>query len=155
MIRLLFAVAVGAFVLSLPIHMTALGATLRRIAGFCFFLALVPSIVVGPFFPGGVEAHPIVASAVVVILAIAAFGILQLRSTVQGGRKAKSHRIQEKTPLDRTVVASRISSRSLLTTRRLRKSNGQPRRHLPGKPGTAECEAGNRRTPCSAASELR
>jgi len=102
MIRLLFAVAVGAFVLSLPIHMTALGAGLRRIAGFCFVLALVPSIVVGLFFPGGVEAHPFVAGAVVVVLVIAAFGVLHLRSTVLSATKPRSHRIQEKTPLDRT-----------------------------------------------------
>lgn len=102
MIRLIFALAVGAFVLSLPIHMTALGATLRRIAGFCFVLALVPSLVVGLFFPGGVEAHPVAVALTIAVLSMVAFGILYLRAKVFSDEKPRSRRIQEKTPLDRT-----------------------------------------------------
>ena len=102
MIRLLFAIAVGAFVLSLPIHMTALGASLRRAAGFCFTLALVPSIVVGLFFPGGVEAHPFVAGFIVALLVVTAYWILHLRSVLLSGSKPRSARIQEKVPIDRS-----------------------------------------------------
>ena len=47
LIRFLFAVAVAALVLSLPTHMTTIGAALRRVIGFCITLALVPSIIVG------------------------------------------------------------------------------------------------------------
>jgi hypothetical protein len=102
MIRILFAVAVGLFVLSLPVHMTSLGASLRRGAGFCFTLALVPSIVIGLFFPGGVAAHPVATGVILIGLVVGAYGILNLRARVLSGGKAKSHRLQEKTPLDRT-----------------------------------------------------
>jgi hypothetical protein len=51
MIRLLFALAVAAFVLSLPVAKTNLGARLRQIAGVAFLLALLPSIIWGLFFP--------------------------------------------------------------------------------------------------------
>lgn len=51
MIRLLFALAVAAFVLSLPIAKTNLGTRLRQIAGVAFLLALLPSIICGLLFP--------------------------------------------------------------------------------------------------------
>ncbi len=51
MIALLFALAVASFVLSLPIAKTNLGAKLRQVAGVCFVLALLPSLIVGLFFP--------------------------------------------------------------------------------------------------------
>ena len=51
MIALLFALAVACFVLSLPVGTTKLGATLRQAAGVCFVLALLPSLVIGLFFP--------------------------------------------------------------------------------------------------------
>jgi hypothetical protein len=60
-IALLFALAVASFVLSLPIAKTALGATLRHVAGVCFVLALLPSIILGLFFParaGGAGSAP-------------------------------------------------------------------------------------------------
>jgi hypothetical protein len=105
MIRLLFAAAVGLFVLSLPIHATALGSSLRRAAGFCFVLALVPSIVMGLFFADGgahtsVPSVPLVVGVVVLILA--AYVALRIRAAVMTGAKGKSLRISEKTPIDRT-----------------------------------------------------
>jgi hypothetical protein len=51
MIRLLFALAVAAFVLSLPIAKTQLGSRLRQIAGVVFLLALLPSVICGLLFP--------------------------------------------------------------------------------------------------------
>ncbi|HXI12112.1 MAG TPA: hypothetical protein VNM92_05645 [Thermoanaerobaculia bacterium] len=50
MIRLLFALAVASFVLSLPLSRTAIGAKLRLVGATCFTLALLPSIVFGLFF---------------------------------------------------------------------------------------------------------
>jgi hypothetical protein len=49
-ITLLFASACGLFVLSLPLSKTALGGALRRWAGVCFVLALLPSLLWGLFF---------------------------------------------------------------------------------------------------------
>ena len=49
LIRLLIAAACALFVLSLPLSRTASGATLRRWAGVCCILALLPSILIGIF----------------------------------------------------------------------------------------------------------
>lgn len=102
MIRLLFAIAVGSFVLSLPIHMTGLGASLRRVAGVCFVLALLPALLCGLFLPGGVEAHPFAVAMMLVIVVVAAYAVIRFRAAVAGGSKSNSLRIREKTPLDRT-----------------------------------------------------
>ena len=106
MIRLLFAAAIGLFVLSLPIHATQFGASLRRAAGFCFVLALVPSIVVGLFFSDGSGARPAIPSVALVVggvlLIIAAYVVLRIRAAVKAGANGKSVRISEKTPIDRT-----------------------------------------------------
>lgn len=50
MIRLLFAAAVGLFVLSLPLSRTKVGEQLRVAAAVCFVLALLPSLLFGLFF---------------------------------------------------------------------------------------------------------
>ncbi|MEK6371191.1 MAG: hypothetical protein AABO58_00710 [Acidobacteriota bacterium] len=101
MIRLLFAAAVGLFVVSLPIYGTALGASLRRAAGFCFVLALVPSIVMGLFFPDGAAIHPVALSVAVAVLVVVAYVALRIRAAVKTGAKGKSARITEKAPIDR------------------------------------------------------
>ena len=105
MIRLLFAAAIGLFVLSLPIHATELGASLRRAAGFCFVSAVVPSIVVGLFFPEGhlphPSAHPVALLVGLAVLIIAAYLVLRIRSGVMTGPKDKAFRVSEKTPIDR------------------------------------------------------
>ena len=106
MIRLLFAAAVGLFVLSLPIHATSLGSSLRRAAGFCFVAALVPSIVLGLYYPGAglvhPTAHPLVLLIGALVLIVAAYIVLRIRAAVLADGKGKSLRISEKTPIDRT-----------------------------------------------------
>jgi hypothetical protein len=58
MTRLLLAVAVGLFVLSLPLTKTKFGGQLRAAAGVCFALALIPALIAdlfsqsGPIAPG-------------------------------------------------------------------------------------------------------
>lgn len=105
MIRLLFAAAIGLFVLSLPIHATSLGSSLRRAAGFCFVLALVPSIVVGLLFPAASGAHPAKHSLAllvgIVVLIVAAYVVLRVRAAMVTGAKRNPFRISEKTPVDR------------------------------------------------------
>lgn len=60
-IRLLFAGAVGCFVLSLPLSKTQSGATLRRWAGVCLVLALLPSFICGVLY--GPEGDAVVTDA--------------------------------------------------------------------------------------------
>ncbi|MEO8381000.1 MAG: hypothetical protein ABI779_15165 [Acidobacteriota bacterium] len=104
MIHLLFAAAVGLFVLSLPIRMTTLGASLRRAAGFCFVLALVPSMVIGLFFGRTWSApslHPVVLVLGGVALIVAAYLALRIRAAMSKGARDHTPRISEKTPIDR------------------------------------------------------
>jgi hypothetical protein len=103
-IALLFALAVAAFVLSLPIAKTALGAKLRQIAGVCFVLALLPSIVIGLFFParaGGPGSAPpggapssfdqlaagLSCLGAFVLLSLIAYGVLSLRKRLSKPKK--------------------------------------------------------------------
>ena len=55
-VSLCFAVAVGAFVLALPLKGTRAGSFLLRTAGVTFLLALLPSLLVG--FTGGALVSP-------------------------------------------------------------------------------------------------
>jgi len=104
MIRLLFAAATALFVLSLPMSKTEFGATLRRWAGFCFVLALLPSIIFGFFFastpsrngppatpPTGSPFSTITTSLAIfgglVLLSLAAYGILRLRKAFSPPKK--------------------------------------------------------------------
>jgi hypothetical protein len=106
-IRLLIAAACALFVLSLPLSKTASGATLRRWAGVCFILALLPALVGGLFYapsnadgaatatgapvpsPAGDVLSGLGCIATVIIAALIAYGILKLRSRFAS--KAKPH----------------------------------------------------------------
>jgi hypothetical protein len=105
-IRLLFAAAVALFVLSLPIHMTGFGAVLRRWAGFCFVAALVPSLIVGLFFPEGFGArfseHPIATTAALLFAVVIAYGAYALRKWLRDDPAKKQMRLPEKTPIERS-----------------------------------------------------
>jgi hypothetical protein len=57
LIRLLIAAACALFVLSLPLSKTNAGATLRRWAGVCFILALLPSIIYGLLYPAATTSN--------------------------------------------------------------------------------------------------
>lgn len=106
MIRLLFAAAIGLLVLSLPIHATSAGAALRRWAGFCFAAALVPSIVVGLFFPNGFgatfAAHPIAMSVGLLVAIALAYAVYRARKWLLEDPKKKQVRLSEKTPIERS-----------------------------------------------------
>lgn len=106
MIRLLFAAAVALFVLSLPIHATALGTALRRWAGFCFVAALVPSLIVGLFFPEGVgvqfSEHPIASTAALLLAVAAAYGAYAFRKWLRDDPAKKQVRLAEKAPIERS-----------------------------------------------------
>lgn len=100
-IRLLIAAACGLFVLSLPLSKTETGATLRRLAGLCFVLAFLPSIVCSLYYlptdPAGTSTATSTATpsattpiihvlsglgcvALIVLAAAIAYAILKLRS---------------------------------------------------------------------------
>ena len=106
MIRMLFAAAVALFVLSLPIHATALGGTLRRAAGFCFAAALVPSLVLGLLFPEGIgvaiSRHPIAMTFAVVLTVTAAYAAYAIRKWLRDDPAKKQPRLLEKTPIERS-----------------------------------------------------
>jgi len=104
MIRFLFAAATGLFVLSLPMSKTEFGATLRRWAAFCFILALLPSIIYGVFFASTppTNGHPpiphpgspfstittsLAVFGLLVLLSLAAYGILRLRKAFSAPKK--------------------------------------------------------------------
>lgn len=104
MIALLFALAVASFVLSLPIAKTNLGAKLRQIAGLCFVLALLPSLLVGLFFPshaGRPGAVPPASTSTpgdqlvaglscvgaLVLLSLLAYGVLVIRTRLHKPKK--------------------------------------------------------------------
>lgn len=105
MIRLLFAAAVALLVLHLPIRTTGLGAAMRRWAGFCFIGALLPSLIVGLFFPEARLAaadHPLaiaIGLAVAVALAYAAYTV---RKWLHDDPAKKQPRMVEKTPIERS-----------------------------------------------------
>ncbi|HYK03281.1 MAG TPA: hypothetical protein VE974_16095 [Thermoanaerobaculia bacterium] len=106
MIRMLFAAAVALFVLSLPIHATAMGGVLRRAAGFCLAAALVPSLVLGLLFPEGVgvsiSEHPIAMTFSVVVAIAAAYAAYAIRRWLRDDPAKKQHRLLEKTPIERS-----------------------------------------------------
>lgn len=108
MIRFLFAAATALFVLSLPMSKTEFGATLRRWAGFCLALALLPSILCSLFFASapstnGPLPHPLPPTAspfstvttyfamfgLFVLLALGAYTILRLRKAFSEPKKEK------------------------------------------------------------------
>ena len=101
LIRFGIAAACALFVLSLPLSKTETGATLRRWAGVCFALALLPSIVCGLFYPSAITTTSTTTSTTpapsalssaggffstlgcitaVILLIFIAYGILKLRS---------------------------------------------------------------------------
>ena len=104
MIRVLFAAAVGLFVLSLPIHSTKAGAALRRWAGFCFAAALVPALLGGLLFPGtrlSFSDHPVMMTVVLALAISGAYAAYLVRKWLLTDPAKKQKRILEKTPLDR------------------------------------------------------
>jgi len=104
-IRLLFAAAVALFVLSLPVQATALGAAMRRWAGFCFIAALLPSLLVGLFFPGvrlSFAEHPVAMAAGLLLAIGIAYGAYELRTWLHGDPAKKQTRLPEKTPIERS-----------------------------------------------------
>jgi hypothetical protein len=105
-IRLLFAAAVALFVLSLPIHMTGLGAALRRWAGVCFVGALLPSLIVGLLFPEGLDlafsSHPVATTAVVIVAIGVAYVAYAIRKWLREDPAKKQQRMLEKTPIERS-----------------------------------------------------
>lgn len=94
LIRLLIAAACALFVLSLPLSKTDTGATLRRWAGVCFIVAFLPSLICGLFYKANnsaavatdavAPANELLSGlgciAAIVIAAVIAYGILELRS---------------------------------------------------------------------------
>lgn len=105
MIRLLFAVAVALFVLSLPIHATGLGAAMRRWAAFCFIAALLPSLVVSVFFPGiqlSFAEHPFAMTIGVLFAVCVAYGAYAIRKWLSDDPAKKQMRLSEKTPIERS-----------------------------------------------------
>jgi hypothetical protein len=105
MIGMLFAAAVALFVLSLPIHMTKIGAALRRAAGFCFVAALLPSLILGLFFPGvrlSFTEHPIGMTFALLFAIGIAYGVYELRKWLHADPAKKQLRLPEKTPIERS-----------------------------------------------------
>jgi ABC-type antimicrobial peptide transport system permease subunit len=103
-IRILFAAAVGLFVLSLPIHSTKVGATLRQCAGVCFAAALLPAFLGGLLFPGlhlSFSEHPILMTLGIALAIAAAYGAVVFRRWLRIDPAKKQKRVQEKTPIDR------------------------------------------------------
>lgn len=110
-IRLLIAGACALFVLSLPLAKTESGAALRRVAGVCFVLAFLPSLIIGVFYtpstsstttssPASTTSPAAVSSdddffstlgciAAVIIAAFIAYGILKLRSSFASKAKPR------------------------------------------------------------------
>lgn len=86
LIGLCFTVAVGAFVLALPLKGTRVGSFLFRTAGVAFLLALLPSLLVGltgsalvsPGGSGGAE-NALAGVGLLALLVLGAFAVLWLR----------------------------------------------------------------------------
>ena len=105
MIRILFAAAVALFVLSLPIHMTAFGATLRRWAGVCFVAALLPSLIGGLFFPDAklsFAERPILTTVMLGLAVAVAYVAYAIRKWLRDDPAKKQPRLLEKTPIERS-----------------------------------------------------
>jgi hypothetical protein len=107
-IRLLIAAACALFVLSLPVTKTKVGATLRRAAGVCFVLAILPALISGLFFSAQVapgtaatgdqsssvgHIHHFLANlgcvAAFVLLAVCAYALLRLRARFRSKSKPR------------------------------------------------------------------
>jgi hypothetical protein len=106
-IPILLAAACALFVLSLPVAKTPFGAALRRAAGVCFVLALLPSLIYGLFFsahlapdtstadqPSGAgHVHHFLANlgclAAFAILAVCAYALLRLRARFRSKSKLR------------------------------------------------------------------
>jgi p-aminobenzoyl-glutamate transporter AbgT len=105
MIRMLFAAAVALFVLSLPVHATGLGAAMRRWAGVCFVAALLPSLIVGLFFPGvhaSFTEHPIGTVFALLLAVGVAYFAYAIRKWLHDDPAKKQLRLPEKTPIERS-----------------------------------------------------
>ena len=109
LIGLLIALSCALFVLSLPVAKTEFGRTLRRAAGFCFLLAVLPSLIYGLFFsahlapdtatstagqtPSADHLHHFLANlgcvAVFAILAVCAYALLRLRARFRSKSKPR------------------------------------------------------------------
>ncbi|HKO55678.1 MAG TPA: hypothetical protein VJ276_07340 [Thermoanaerobaculia bacterium] len=103
MIRLLIALAVALGVLSLPLHATAAGKTLWRLALVCFALALLPSVIVGLLFPartGTGASHPFLVGVGLLIAMVTAYGVYRLRAWLRQDPAKKQARLLEKTPIE-------------------------------------------------------
>jgi len=104
-IRLLFAAAVALFVLHLPVRTTGLGGAMRRWAGFCFIGALLPSLIVGLFFPGArttAADHPLATIVGLVAAVVLAYAAYTVRKWLHGDPAKKQPRMVEKTPIERS-----------------------------------------------------
>jgi hypothetical protein len=103
MIRILFATAIGLFVLSLPIHATGVGATMRRWAGFCFLAGLLPSLFFGLILPESDEAfasHPIGWTIALFVAMVIAYAAYRIRVWLREDPAKKQARLMEKTPIE-------------------------------------------------------
>jgi hypothetical protein len=105
-IRILIAAAVALFALSLPVHATGFGAALRRWAGFCFLAALLPSLIVGLFFPDGIgvsfSSHPFAIAAALLLAVGVAYAAYAIRHWLHDDPAKKQMRLPEKTPIERS-----------------------------------------------------
>ena len=119
LIALCFAIAVGAFVLALPLKGTRVGTFLFRTAGAAFALALLPSLLVGltgsalvPSGGSGGAENALAGVGLLVLLALGAFAVLWVRKRF--GPKQRdawgdyiSQKSSGKQVIDRNAVASR------------------------------------------------
>ena len=130
-IRLLFAAAVALFVLSLPTGATALGASLRRWAGVCFAAALLPSVIVGFFFPDGAASlaeHPIAMTFGLLIAIRVAYIAYELRKWLHAD-PSRSRCACRRRRRSSARGGSRISSPSSRTTSLRRDCGHETRGH--------------------------
>jgi hypothetical protein len=85
--------------------MTGFGAALRRWAGFCFVAALLPSLLVGLFFPGvrlSFAEHPIAMTIALLLAITVAYGAYAMRKWLRDDPAKKQLRLPEKTPIERS-----------------------------------------------------
>lgn len=106
-ISLCFAVAVGAFVVALPLKGTRVGSFLFRTAGVAFTLALLPSLLTGltgVTFSGSGDASILAWIGGLTVVACTAYVILAIRKRLKPGRDAWSQYVAQKSagkqPLD-------------------------------------------------------
>lgn len=107
LITLCFAVAVGAFVLALPLKGTRAGSFCFRTAGVAFVLALLPSLLAGltgVAVSGGGGASILTWIGGITLVALAAYTTLAIRKRLKPGRDAWSQYVAQKSagkqPLD-------------------------------------------------------